>query len=646
MRINTRLQISAGLAIALALALALIFIGAARQVNEASKKSSIVDEIVKGLFELNVLTFDYLQHHEERAQAQWLLKHDSVANLLVSEVFRDPREETVLAKMRQNHEDIEAIFSRVVANRAAQAGAESGGSVSRELEERLTGQLSVKSQTIFSGAFQLAALNRADVVSAQQRAILLATVSIAVLVVIMASTAFLANVSIARPIARLTQIADDISRGNLDSEIRGFDSDDEIGILARAFKRMAEHLIEANSELERRVASRTQRLEVAASLGERLSAILDLEELLAEVVNRIKDDFNYYHAHIYLLDGQREKLIVVAGTGTAGAEMKTRRHNISLDAPTGLVARAARTGQIVMVDNVREAADWLPNPLLPDTLSEMAVPIILSGEGEVIGVLDVQQDKIAGLDEGDANLLRSLANQVAIAIRNARLFEEVKTALARTTAAQEKYIEQAWVKIKTATRKTEYCYARPGAPPLSEVRQQLMAEAKKQALSKDHVTVVALPPHPLTPQKGESDLHSALGDREEPGVQDSAKPAPEDKGQNVVVAPITLHNKKIGLLHLHPGVDSQQWQVSDLAMIQTVVDRFVETAENLRLFEETRARATREQTIRHIVESMRDATSLEDLVKATATALGERLSAGHVVVELGVEESFENGHNE
>ena len=101
-----------------------------------------------------------------------------------------------------------------------------------------------------------------------------------------------------------------------------------------------------------------------------------------------------------------ENLVVAAGTGEAGAEMKAKGHSIRLDARTSLVARAARSGEIVRVDDVREAEDWLPNPLLPHTCSEMAVPIIL--EGGVVGVLDVQEDKIVGLDEGDANLLRSL----------------------------------------------------------------------------------------------------------------------------------------------------------------------------------------------------------------------------------------------
>jgi GAF domain-containing protein/HAMP domain-containing protein len=609
MRIKTRLQISAALAIAIALVLALIFTGAARQVQEASTKSRIVDEIVKGVFELNVLTFDYLQHPEERAREQWLLKHTSVADHLASAAFTQPDEAIVLARMRQNHEAIKTIFSRLAASRAAQPEADNAA---QALQERLIGQLSVESQTIFSGAFQLAALNRADVVAAQQKAILLATLSLAILVAIMAATAFLAHTSIARPIARLTQVADDISRGSLDSQIKGIGRNDEIGILAQAFKRMADHLIEANAQLEQRVASRTRRLEIVASLGERLSAILDLEELLASIVQQIKANFDYYHAHIYLLDPAQENLIVAAGTGQAGAHMKAQDHAIPLHTPTSLVARAARTGQIVRVDDVHQEVDWLPNPLLPHTRSEMAVPITLGEAGGVIGVLDVQQDKLAGLDEGDANLLRSLASQVAVAIRNARLFEEVRTALDKAQAIQERYLEQSWAKINAPDRQTDYYYARPGLPPLAESSQQLSAQATQQAFQADQPIVIT------------------LAEDEKPETLTPAAPPP-----NVVVAPITLHNQKLGLLHLYPAAGHPHWQPEDLAMIQTVIDRLVQTADNLRLYEETRERASREQLIGQIADKLRRAPDMETLMQTGVSELARILEPARTFVRFG-----------
>jgi len=172
------------------------------------------------------------------------------------------------------------------------------------------------------------------------------------------------------------------------------------------------------------VDARTSRLELAASLGEQLNAILDRDELLVAVVNGVKDNFSYYHAHIYLLDQTKEWLQMMAGTGPAGKMMKERNHQIAWTAKTSIVAQSARSGKVISVENVRTDPNWLPNELLPETRSEMAVPIMV--EGNVVGVLDVQSEHVAGLDEGDANLLRSLASQVGVALTNADLFGQAE----------------------------------------------------------------------------------------------------------------------------------------------------------------------------------------------------------------------------
>ncbi len=189
-----------------------------------------------------------------------------------------------------------------------------------------------------------------------------------------------------------------------------------------------EEIRKLNTVLEQRVKERTQRLAVAASLTERLNSILSFDDLVAEVVGQIKKEFNYYHIHIYLMDDDRKQLIITAGTGSAGARMKHSRHCIALDDPTNPIALAARTSRIVKVDNVRQLPDWSPNPLLPDTWAELAVPIRHGARGRVMGVLDVQENRINALDEADTNLLRSLANHVAVALTNARLFEQTVTA--------------------------------------------------------------------------------------------------------------------------------------------------------------------------------------------------------------------------
>ena len=234
----------------------------------------------------------------------------------------------------------------------------------------------------------------------QTTAIRLISFSLIWIVVGLVGTVLIARY-LSKPIDNMTEAAGAISRGNYDVSLPPAASK-ELSVLSVTFEQMAGQLQNLIETLEAQVAARTQRLEIVAQLNEQLNVLLDVEQVVARVVNQIQENFGYYHAHIYLIDDAQENLVVTSGTGKAGAEMKARRHSIPVNAPTSLVARAARTGDIVTVDNVRESDGWLPNPLLPDTKSEMAVPIIL--EGQVVGVLNVQEDRMAGLDEGDASL--------------------------------------------------------------------------------------------------------------------------------------------------------------------------------------------------------------------------------------------------
>jgi len=178
------------------------------------------------------------------------------------------------------------------------------------------------------------------------------------------------------------------------------------------------------TELELIVCERTHHLAVIAEISSYLNSILDFDQLLEELVKQVKQAFNYYHVHVYILDDMLEKLVLEAGYGEMGALMKEAGHHIPLQADTSLVARAAREQTTIRVDAVQDDQTWLPNKFLPNTQSEIAIPIVF--KEQVLGVLDVQSDHLNGFDDGDANLLRSLANQVAVALSNASLFEQAQ----------------------------------------------------------------------------------------------------------------------------------------------------------------------------------------------------------------------------
>jgi GAF domain-containing protein len=249
----------------------------------------------------------------------------------------------------------------------------------------------------------------------------------------------------------------------------------------------AQELQALNISLEQQVSDRTRRLEAVAHLSGHLATILHVDELLEELVNQVKDTFGYYHVQVYLLDKSYQKLVLAAAPGEVGAKMKAAGHHILLNTPANLAARAARTGQTTLEANLPQLVDWQPNPLLPDTRSQMAVPIML--EQQAVGVLDVQENKVAGLTDSDANMLRSLVNQVAIAIQNARNFEQIEASLGEVQAAQEQYITGAWQKAKVSAGVEPYLYTQPGAAPLNETAQQGLL-AKQQLILTQSVPVI------------------------------------------------------------------------------------------------------------------------------------------------------------
>lgn len=180
-------------------------------------------------------------------------------------------------------------------------------------------------------------------------------------------------------------------------------------------------IIEAERiQLEQRVADRTRELAISMEISRRLSTILDPDQLIAQVVEQVKSALNYYHAHIYLVDEKTQDLVMAGGTGEVGQALLASGHRITKG--KGLVGRAFETKKAVLAVDTSKEPGWLPNPLLPDTRSEVAVPLLL-GE-QALGVLDVQQSTVNSLSQADADLLQSLAFQVAIALKNAQTFAE------------------------------------------------------------------------------------------------------------------------------------------------------------------------------------------------------------------------------
>ena len=232
---------------------------------------------------------------------------------------------------------------------------------------------------------------------------------------------FLAN-HITSPINKLRQVAIAIASGDR-NQIIEMQRADEIGDLARAFNDLTNQLRDLISSLENQGAQRIKLLKTSAEVGHRISDILGLEELLAQVVNLVQERFNYYHVQIFLRDDE-ENLVVRAGAGAISQKMVAERYWLKLGGKS-LVGQAG-LGNLQLANDVSKSPIWWYNAFLPDTKAELALPL-QRGE-EIIGVLDVQSNSIGAFAAEEIIMLQSIADQLTIADRNARLFQESETA--------------------------------------------------------------------------------------------------------------------------------------------------------------------------------------------------------------------------
>jgi len=271
--------------------------------------------------------------------------------------------------------------------------------------------------------------------------------SIALVAVVLAiGASLLLTRSIAGPLVNLVNTATQIAAGDLERTAE-VERDDELGTLAEAFNSMTAQLRELINSLEQRVKERTQalreanqalqrravQLETSAQVSKEVTSILDIGDLLTQVVHLIRDAFGYYHVHIFLLDRETDQLVLRASS--SGVELQ--HQNITLAAQS-INSQVVQSQAPVMVNDVTQNAHYLLDERLPETRSELVIPLQLGDR--VIGTLDVQSSQVDAFAEEDVLLIQSLGDQIAVAIDNARLYDrsrELAVLEERTRLARE-----------------------------------------------------------------------------------------------------------------------------------------------------------------------------------------------------------------
>jgi putative methionine-R-sulfoxide reductase with GAF domain len=266
-----------------------------------------------------------------------------------------------------------------------------------------------------------------------------AFVLIAVILVILVAR------NITSPLGLLSQKAGEISQGNYNLGFERIDVNrqDEIGALDESFSVMARQVYGVLSNLETLVAERTRDLQTAVDVSSQIATILDVDRLLQDVVDLTKERFGLYHAHIYIMNEDETQLTLTAGAGHVGRQMVSEHRTIDVDNRHSVVATVARTHEDAIFNDVTKSPTFLAHPLLPDTKSELAVPLI--ARGRVLGVLDVQGDRVDFFNEERLVVVKILASQIANTLSNATLFETVDTASRheRAMGAIDRQIQQA-----------------------------------------------------------------------------------------------------------------------------------------------------------------------------------------------------------
>ncbi|MBN1312359.1 MAG: GAF domain-containing protein [Anaerolineae bacterium] len=411
------------------------------------------------------------------------------------------------------------------------------------------------------------------------------------------------------------------------------------------FEEMAQQLRETLKSLEDRAVSRTRDLEIAAQVSQEVSRNLDLDKLLPRLVNLTKSKFKLYHAHVYLLNEEDGMLIMEAGAGKAGKIMKNSKHSIPLDAPRSLVARAARTGEAVIINEVAKEEGFLPNPLLPDTKSEMAVPMV-AGE-KVIGVLDVQSDQINRFAEDDVHVMSTLAGQVAIAVENARAFTQVRKAQTESEVTLSRLTRQnrfsagvsefatallnrgvmgltdAIASLAQAVDASRvYIFAN-----FTDTEEKLAARQTHEWVAKEIKPVgdrlliydTALPhwKEELLDGKPVAALRSKASTPEIDIMEES-------DAQSLLLIPISAGEKLSGLVGFDDCTRERVWEQAEIELLQTASTSIAYALTSEQLLEQTQSALSRVQTLYDASLALLMARDYKDLLEAFANSILSR----------------------
>jgi len=370
--------------------------------------------------------------------------------------------------------------------------------------------------------------------------------------------------------------------------------------LARS-RNLAEELETHRATLEEQVVERTAalarrstQLEAAAQVAREAAAIQDVGRLLRETVRLISNRFGFYHAGIFMLDEAGQYAVLRAASSEGGQRMLARGHRLQVG-QEGIVGYVTGQGRPRIALDVGTDAVFFDNPDLPDTHSEMALP--LQVRGEIIGALDVQSTEPTAFSDEDVAVLQTLADQLAMAISNTRLLEQVQESLEAERRAYGVVSREAWSDLLHAQLALRQRYDPQGILPADGQWREEMQWAAQEG---------------------------------------KTVPSPE-RPSTTLATPIKVRDQVIGILDAHKPAGAGEWTAEETTLLETLADQLGIALESARLYRDAQRRAARERLIGEVTDRVRETLDIETMLKTGVQEVHQALGLPEVTVRLATQ---------
>jgi GAF domain-containing protein/HAMP domain-containing protein len=431
-------------------------------------------------------------------------------------------------------------------------------------------------------------------------------------IIILVITTLIAR-TLTNPIIALAKVANSISQGDLNARAE-INTTDEIGSLASAFNSMTDQLQSTLVGLEQRIFDRTVELkktnielEIIAEVAREIAVIRDLQTLLVVSVSLIRERLNYYHVGIFLVDERGELALLQAASSAAAEKMLALNIKFRINGMDPL-GNALRAGQVYYSPDIRQDKVLTRNPLLPESVSEALLPLRI--RNVTMGVLDIQASNSTSLGEREINTLKLLADQLAAAIENAQLVQQVEGTLSELTNTNRSQTQKTWQTAINQRERPAYEY---DGLQVRTVPQNLPENLLKQ-LETGKPIVVKL--NAETKDEG-------------------------NRSKNTLMIPLLVLNQVIGVIGLEQEDPNHIWSDEEIAIAQAAANRTALTLENARLLEESQRRAIKERTIFNATARIGSAVNIENILNTTAEEIERVLNSSELILQFTNDKSHD-----